>query len=73
MIESYVVRRDGLDGKREHWKPGNTRRGTGPTEKRSFDSEAEAQTFADASNWPQGTVYQCSICEKWHLSSPRRS
>lgn len=70
--DSYVVSLYGLDGKREHWMPGNRRRGTGPREKRPFESEAEARAFADASNWPQGEVYRCSICEKWHLSKPRR-
>lgn len=70
--QSYVVSLYGLDGKREHWMPGNRRKGTGPTEKKPFDTQAEAQAFADASSFPQGEVYQCSICAKWHLSKPKR-
>lgn len=65
-IDSYVVTRDGLHGKREHWMPGNVRRGTGPREKRPFDSEQDA---AEALGERAGRAYQCSICEKWHLAS----
>lgn len=66
---SYVVRRDGIDGQREHWMPGNFRRGTGPREKRGYDTEQEAREHLNGS----GSVYQCPICDKWHRASePKR-
>ena len=65
-IESFVVVRDGLQGKREHWVPGNFRRGTPPREKRAF---ATAKAALEALRDRPGKVYTCSICDRWHIAS----
>lgn len=70
--DSYIVSLYGLDGKRQHWMPGNRRRGTGPREKRSFPTEADASTFAAEHCRVGTTVYRCSICGDWHTASPKR-
>jgi hypothetical protein len=70
-LDSYIVSLFGLDGKREHYMPGNRRRGTGVREKRPFDTEAEARAFIEVSGWPN-RIYQCSICGKWHTAKPAR-
>lgn len=71
--DSFIVRLFGLDGLREHWMPGNRRRGTPAREKRRFDTEAEAQAFLEAHpRMKGGSVYQCGICDQWHTASPER-
>ena len=73
MPDSYIVSLYGLDGKREHWMPGNRRRGTPAREKRRHATEADARAAMER-NFPakNGRVYQCSICGDWHIASPER-
>lgn len=71
-LRSTVVTRFGLDGRREHWMPGNRRRSTGAREKRRYTSEQEAREAMEI-NLPGGSYYQCSICSDWHIASPKRS
>ena len=71
-LDSYVVHLYGLDGKREHWMPGNRKRGLGPREKKPFDTEEEAKAFLVKHGHTGFTTYQCSICHKWHTASPPR-
>lgn len=76
MIKSHVVSLYGIDGLREHYMPGNRRKGTGVREKKAFESEAEARAFLEAhrGRWdgPSGSVYVCGVCGKWHTASPKR-
>lgn len=71
--DNSIVSRFGLDGKRQHWVPGNRRRGTGATEKRPFASEEAARTFIDQQRRQGFTAYLCEICERWHIASPKRA
>jgi hypothetical protein len=72
--DSYIVSLYGLDGLREHWTPGNRKTGKPATAKRTFASEAEAQTFIDerphlqrpTRRGPMG-VYRCGICGCVHI------
>lgn len=71
---SYIVERYGLEGLREHWMPGNYRRGSGPREKRPFDNESDGRCFLIEQGYgPEWSVYPCSICHKYHVASPRRA
>lgn len=70
--DSYIVSLYGLDGKREHWMPGNHRTGQGPREKRPFSSEEAALAFVTKNSRPNSTVYQCGVCGFWHTASPKR-
>lgn len=70
-LKSFIVSHFGLDGKREHWMPGNRRKGTEPREKVSYASEEEARQAMEK-NLPGGSYYQCSICNAWHIASPKR-
>jgi hypothetical protein len=76
---SYIVALYGLEGKREHWVPGDRRRGKPATEKRAFASEAEAQAFIDDRPHLQkpsyrGAMgpYRCSVCNFFHIGRRER-
>ena len=75
-IKSYVVTLYGIEGQRQHFMPGNRRKGTGVREKKPFDTEEEALAFIakqEGDGWPRGGVaYLCSLCGKWHTASPPR-
>lgn len=76
MVEhpSWIVSHYGLDGAREHWVPGNRRRGTEAKEKRAFQTREEAEAFIADRSHPQKPsfrgemgAYQCSVCGAWHI------
>lgn len=69
---SFVVSLYGIEGKREHWIPGNRKRGTEAHEKRGFANEEEALGHIKIHFKGRGTTYQCSICGKWHTASLKR-
>lgn len=72
-IDSYVVERDGLVGVREHWMPGNYRRGTPAREKRPFENEPDARAFLiEHGHGPDWRIYRCHVCSKYHVSKPER-
>lgn len=70
--DSFIVSHYGLDGLREHFMPGNRRRGTGIRTKRSFEGRPEAQAFLDRRGWKDNVIYRCSVCGAWHTASPKR-
>lgn len=71
--DSFIVSLYGLDGKREHWMPGNRRRGTPAREKRGFPTEEAAREFCAERGWFDNPVYKCSICGEYHTASPERT
>lgn len=71
-LDSYIVSHFGLDGKREHYMPGNRRKGIGIREKRGFASEEAARRFLVDHGLKRMRVYRCSICDQWHTASPGR-
>lgn len=71
--KSFIVDKFGLGGKREHWVPGNRKKGTGPKPKRAFSSESDARAhLIERGRGLDWAVYRCSMCEKFHIASPTR-
>lgn len=71
-LDSFVVSFYGLEGiKRQHWIPGNRRRGLGIREKRHYHTQEEALARSAHVN-PGARAYQCGVCGFWHATSRKR-